>query len=294
MNIKTPAISTKKLDELNLALAIRDEKALRALVKSGLDVNQLYAIDYPKKTPLLYAISIGDTDLVKLLIKMKVDVNVKDQDGWSPLRYAIEMNDVESFDLLIQKGADVKYRDEEGHNMIHFIVKNWEICSNTISKKSAHMFNQALETLGPEALLEQNAQDNTILHMVANRLAPDAAKKIFSQNVDFKRLINTKNKEGFTPLHEVIRRISYDGQIEMMQILLENGADPCLRTAMKNPYTLEQIARHWESDEKVMNFIKEVTLAHREKKALERLTASSKTKINIGKKPSVSRPRKVL
>lgn len=58
------------------------------------------------QTPLLFAVSLGLVDVVKLLIASGAVVNCKDNYGVSALRYAVEGGDFEMASLLISNGAN--------------------------------------------------------------------------------------------------------------------------------------------------------------------------------------------
>lgn len=58
------------------------------------------------QTPLIYALALGLSDIVKLLVSSGADVTVKDADGISALRYAVEDGDFEIASLLISNGAN--------------------------------------------------------------------------------------------------------------------------------------------------------------------------------------------
>lgn len=58
------------------------------------------------QTPLLFAVSFGLVDVVKLLLASGAVVNCKDNYGVSALRYAVEGGDFEMASLLISNGAN--------------------------------------------------------------------------------------------------------------------------------------------------------------------------------------------
>lgn len=60
------------------------------------------------QTPLIYAVSLGIVDVVKLLIASGAAVNCKDSYGVSALRYAVEEHDFDIAALLISHGASAE------------------------------------------------------------------------------------------------------------------------------------------------------------------------------------------
>ena len=56
---------------------------------------------------LVQYVESGDTEGVKSLIKEGVDVNSKDEDGWTPLHLAAYSGKKDVAKLLLDKGAEV-------------------------------------------------------------------------------------------------------------------------------------------------------------------------------------------
>lgn len=60
-------------------------------------------------------VGINDTVLLRLLLKVGVDVNAKDRDGRTALHAAILENDKKSLQILLDHGADVNIENRNGH-----------------------------------------------------------------------------------------------------------------------------------------------------------------------------------
>src|ERR1043166_3257174 len=98
------ACSLGNLDKVKSILASRPE-----LVNST---------DSYGRRPLHYAAQRGHTDIVKLLIDYKADVNAKVTErsaagvvNWTPLHLAAERGRVAVAELLLEKGADIEAKD---------------------------------------------------------------------------------------------------------------------------------------------------------------------------------------
>ena len=63
-------------------------------------------------TPLLWAASFGNKEVVEMLITKGADVNAKAEEGWTPLHYATGGNDRGIAELLIANGADLNAKTE--------------------------------------------------------------------------------------------------------------------------------------------------------------------------------------
>ncbi|CAK8680159.1 unnamed protein product [Clavelina lepadiformis] len=70
-----------------------------------------------KGSTLLHtAVHFGDRDAIKDLLKIRVDVNLKDYQGATPLHRA---KDMETLELIMDSNADVNAADDEGNTALH-------------------------------------------------------------------------------------------------------------------------------------------------------------------------------
>lgn len=101
------------------------DKINKTCIKHGIEPRQFAAFmgpfshvnatDKKGQTPLGAAISLGDDEMVKLLLELGADVNQLDGEGASPLRRAVVYNaKTEIFELLKKKGADLKLIERDG------------------------------------------------------------------------------------------------------------------------------------------------------------------------------------
>ena len=76
-------------------------------------------------TPLMMAVSNGDIDSVKLLIKKGADLNYYNQNGENALIIAVFENKTEIFKLLLDAGADLltKNKDNNDNTILHSLVE---------------------------------------------------------------------------------------------------------------------------------------------------------------------------
>ncbi len=80
-----------------------DEDFMNLMYRSsGLNVTEKDTL----RTPLHYAVNIGNYEIVSLLIKMGAYVNPKDKSQSTPLHLACENNDIRIIDILIQNKAN--------------------------------------------------------------------------------------------------------------------------------------------------------------------------------------------
>ena len=74
----------------------------------------------------------GDIEVVKQHLAADVDVNAKDDRGWTPLFSAALEGHKEIAELLIDKGADVDAKDIAGYTPLYFTIdlgqNRWPNC----------------------------------------------------------------------------------------------------------------------------------------------------------------------
>jgi hypothetical protein len=86
---------------------------------------------------LIYAIRKGNIGKVSSLIKLGIDINKKNIDGWSALTYAVFKGCVGIVKLLVDNGANVNNIDEYGCSVLAKSLP----CQNdpVINKKYMHI-----------------------------------------------------------------------------------------------------------------------------------------------------------
>src|ERR1035437_190931 len=65
------------------------------------------------------AVESSDPGKVKQLLASGIDVNTKDNDGWTPVLFATWLRDRPMVELLLAKGADVNAKDNYGKTPLH-------------------------------------------------------------------------------------------------------------------------------------------------------------------------------
>jgi ankyrin repeat protein len=86
------------------------------LASNGADIN---CIDNRLRTPLIYATIRGETRIIEfLLIQNYLDLNYKDEYGYSALTIAVKNNNKEALDLLLNAGCDILNVDKWGRSII--------------------------------------------------------------------------------------------------------------------------------------------------------------------------------
>jgi ankyrin repeat protein len=93
---------------------------VRLLLKANPEL--VFSKDTDGRTPLHYAASCTNKDVVELLLAYKADVNAKDNDGRTPLHLASEDGRKEVVELLLANHADVNAKDGYGDTPLHWVA----------------------------------------------------------------------------------------------------------------------------------------------------------------------------
>ena len=191
------------------------------------------------KTPLHWAVILGNENLVRLLLQHNADVNIQDTGGYTPLHQLVKEGNTNLVRLLLEHNADVNIQDTYGKTPLHQSVIEGD--ENLVS-----------------LLLAQNAdvniQDNdgcTALHLsvlqshINQRKILDTLVKHEAQN------INTCDAKGLTPLHTAVR----SGNAQAVKKLVDLGADiSVVKTDKKDAVRLEILKNEAELREQHRQF----------------------------------------
>jgi len=105
-----------------------DARRIQEFLDRGVSVNARHPRD--RKTPLHWAVFMGHTDAVKLLLERRADVNAREDNGNTPLHHAcwrrgkIHPVGPELLYLLLEYGADAAARNRKGETPQDY-VPSW-------------------------------------------------------------------------------------------------------------------------------------------------------------------------
>lgn len=225
----------------NVARRPNQAAVIQYFLSKGVDVNRP---DNEGNTPFMNAASTNrDTAILALLLPRVKNINQTNKKGVSPLAMAVRGNSADVVRLLIQKGADLNAQDAEGNNLAYYLVQSYRPqtagpgfgegqrgeggprgdAGQRVDDLGAKM--TALQDNGCNLTTPQK-DGSTLYHLAVAKNDLSLLKRFEKMNVD----VNSKNKEGLTPLHKAAM-IAKDDAI--LKYLLSLGAKKDATTEYK-------------------------------------------------------------
>jgi len=221
----------KTLGQTALMWAAQENHAdvVKVLVEAGADVNRKSAaLSFPpfkwgvngmvstvlpkgSWTPLMYAARDNSLESAQALVGAGADVNATDPDGSTPLLIALANAHYDMADALLDMKADPNKSDSTGTAPLYTAID-----MHTLAPMVGRPSPKLVGTLEAPAIVTK------LLKLGAN---PNATLKRPSLGRHHDLNGDASMGEGTTPLMRAART----GDVEMMRILLANGANPHLR-----------------------------------------------------------------
>jgi ankyrin repeat protein/tRNA A-37 threonylcarbamoyl transferase component Bud32 len=119
-------------DEFLNAAKSGDLDAVKTAIDQGMNINLRNEYGW---TTLHWAAYRGDTASAKLLISKGADVNAKDNVGWTPLHKAASQEHTITVELLVFRGADVNAKTINGWTPLQFAAYRGDTASAELLRK---------------------------------------------------------------------------------------------------------------------------------------------------------------
>ena len=205
----------------------------------GLLVLVLTASARGADVPLVDAIKMGDSAMVRRLIADGADPNAGETDGTTALHWAARRDDVEAASLLLEAGADVDAANRYGVTPLLLASENGTAMVETFLAAGADpnvaspegetplMLSAradsaaavlALGGAGAEIDATEGWRGQTALMWAASQDSATAARAL----LDLGAAVQVKSEGGFTPLLFATR----EGNVETLRVLLDGGGNP--------------------------------------------------------------------
>jgi ankyrin repeat protein len=151
------------------------------------------------------AIEAGNTRAFELFIKAGVDVDMRNDVGWTPLMVSAFMGSETSAKMVLEAGADVHARDNMGYGPMHWAAyQGYPAVIELLIAKGGDVNVRSDKGLTP--LLQAAARGHAeTVQLLIRRGA----------------FVNQPDKEGWIPLHKAVA----NGHLETVKLLLTAGGD---------------------------------------------------------------------
>ncbi|MCX2681859.1 ankyrin repeat domain-containing protein [Galbibacter sp. EGI 63066] len=195
-----------------LAARNKDLTTLQYFIDKGLDVN---AKDNEGNTPFINAARSNNIEVLTLLSKYNKDISLANKNGETALLLAVASNSEDVVEFLIHNnGADrLNAKDSKGNNIAYYLVQSY-------NQQSPKAFQNKAKLLAHKGidLTKTQGNGNNLYHLAAEKNSLTLLEWANNYYGD----INTKNSEGYTPLHLAAMIAKND---EVLKYLIKLGAD---------------------------------------------------------------------
>ncbi|WP_299881156.1 ankyrin repeat domain-containing protein [uncultured Cocleimonas sp.] len=175
---------------------------VKKVLETGVDINQKNELGF---TPLLIAVTENNVDIVKYLVSKGADLTLKNNKGFDALIIAANENHVEIAEYLLEKGADITTTDPRNKRQaIHIAARLGYIGILEVLLNKGVDVNQA------------TANKEMPLHLAVQSLYVPTVKYLVKKGAD----INAIDRSGKTPLDSA-RKF---GTKRMITYLVKQGA----------------------------------------------------------------------
>lgn len=186
---------------------------------------------------LIDASNIGDEKKVKELLETDININIKDDDGYTALTHSVYGGYLKCVKLLIKKGANVNIKDNNGYT--------------ALMEATTHGYIEIVKFL-LENGADPNIRDNkgyTSLMIAADTENPEIVKVLLENGADPNIINNQYNTTALKIVSDIIHVASSDPILKIIILLIENGADPYIEdiygsTALEEDLVLQIYSEH--------------------------------------------------
>lgn len=229
---------------LQIALLYQQFEAFRRLVSHGASVN----IHLPSGESLVHVAAQGGcADCLLSLIGAGVDVNSRQRFGKSALHYAIESKNRAAVEVLMAAGANPSATDTNGNSPLHFAARyEWPDLLAELVRAGANPNSANDRGFTPALISVALGYLSNLDVLIDKEFDPHAkvngdpllivAAKLSNVNLVKKLLelgapVEAYDVEGFSALYYGSRA----GNLELVRLLLNAGADPNYALALDTP-----------------------------------------------------------
>ncbi|CAG0921522.1 unnamed protein product [Notodromas monacha] len=169
----------------------------------------------------------GHIPTIKLLLKYGADPNSKKTDGWAPIHLAIrkEINAVAVVKELLHGGAEVNLVTSGPSFTVYDIARNVQMSPAVMDFLRANG-GLALHEIAAKSSRDARPYSGSRLHLAA-RYGDTTAVRDLLKCPEMAKQVSAVDSAGAMPIHEA----AFRGFADIVEALLESGADPNARKA---------------------------------------------------------------
>ena len=184
-------------------------------MSKGVNINQP---DEKGNTPFMNATYMNSLKVIKHLFKRVKNINQTNEEGKSALTNAIQRNSIDVVRFLLENGASISIKDDKGNNLAYYLLKSYR-------PRNFEQFKQKVAALSSKRFdFSKNQKDgNSLFHLALESNDLKLLKWVHAKGIN----VNTKNKNGITPLHKAVMTAKDD---VIIKYLLRIGADKSIKT----------------------------------------------------------------
>ncbi|KAM6909681.1 NF-kappa-B inhibitor delta [Xenentodon cancila] len=225
------------------------------------DVGRLDAKEHMGKTALLVAVTANQSEIVQDLLSLGADINACNIKGQTALHLAAHYGFPRVLQAILstRPSVNLEARNFEGMTPLHCAAISHSITmkalfSNgltdvTLQTKAAEKLScvQMLLNAGASLLSQEIKSNKTVLHLAVKEGNIDLVRYLLRIPLpNMKDFVNMK-AHGHTALHMAAGLHSNPHQVDILQLLLNKGADPSIRNLENDqPAHLLQSGLHGE------------------------------------------------
>lgn len=185
-------------------------------LKRGVSPNTMYHNGYSDEPLFMHAIRAGHLDIVKLMLRHKVNLNLRGQWNLTPLLLAVISKKTELVRELVKYKQDMNATDVLGQNAVIHAISDAtpDILKLLVKNKASVNF--------------KDARGTTPLHVAVRQFSPSVDPYIMVKIlIDAGAKVNAKTEANVTPLHDAV--VEPRNALAVTRLLLRSGADPNIR-----------------------------------------------------------------
>jgi len=212
-------------------------------------------------------------NMVYILVSHNANVNDLNNDFESPLKYGVLYNCTEGVRVLLQSGATPNAIDRDGNTILTTAFREWGVINNMNIIRL--LFEYGADPNLRDVTYGENSKITPIFAAIITgnleglRLLIQKGAKI---NIicEEQIYVGPVNIINDTPLLTAIQH----GKPEMVRMLLENGANPELKSVLKGNQTAMELVRDFNNDISNRNEIEKILLDYYAQQAYEKAKVS--------------------